>query len=137
MLVGCLLLVPVLLIATSLGAMYLFSQSNAGASTQSLGFGTGGSECELANVADSFTVGETIRFVAAFEPELPAGATVTVSIERDGTELTDLGDSVTFEDAVPCFSGTVPASEPGQYRVVFEIDPSTMPPLVGELDVTP
>ncbi len=137
MLVGCLLAVPVILVAMSLGAVYLFSQVNPGPNIQSLGFGTGGSECELANVADTFAVSETIRFVAEFEPELPAGATVTVSIERDGVELTDLGDSITFDEAVPCIHGTVPVSEPGHHRVVLVVEPSSMPPLEGEFDVTP
>ena len=136
MLVGCLLLVPVLLIVTSLSAMYLFSQSNAGASIQSLGSAPAHPN---ASSRTSPTRSRSARPSVSWLRSSPssADATVTVSIGRDGIELTDLGDSVTFEEAVPCFSGTVPASEPGHYRVVFEIDPSTMPPLVGELDVTP
>jgi hypothetical protein len=106
------------------------------ADIQSVGFGTGGSGCTIEGVGSSFPLGVEIRDVVTFSPALPTGATVQIRVEHNGAELTDMRETLTIEDPAPCIHGAMTPPEVGHYRVVYEISPSTMPPISGEFEVT-
>ncbi len=137
LLIGCFLIVA-LLIAGPLVATAIFDQlGSSGADSQTIGFGTGGTGCTLTNVALSFPRGVPIRDVLTFSPALPAGGTVTIKVERNGTELVDLREMITVDEPSDCIYGTMPSLEIGHYRMEYEVSPSTVPAISGEFDVTP
>ena len=103
---------------------------------QAVGFGTGGSACGLTGTAGSFPVGTPIRIVASFSPALPADSSVTVSWDRDGTQLTSRREIVRLDDPADCIYSTHESLPPGQYRIEYRVDSSAMPPLAGEFEVT-
>jgi hypothetical protein len=103
----------------------------------SVGFGTGGSECELTGGASSFTIGVPIRYALTISPALPAGGSVEIRVEKDGIELVELHDTVTVEEPAPCIYSTLADWEIGEYRFEYSIEPSALPPIVGEFEVTP
>ena len=108
------------------------------AAIESIGFGTGGSQCTLANQAPSFAVGVPVQFVATFSPDLPAGSSVAISLSRDGTALPDLSGTVNVDVAENCIGGTWKSLDAGHYLVTLTVSSGTgMPPLAGEFDVTP
>jgi hypothetical protein len=131
-------LVGALLLGLPLIALFVLDRTgSSGPDMQTVGFGTGGSECSLTDVASSFQLGVPIRSVLTFSPALPAGGTVTISVEHDGTELVDRRQTLTLDEPAPCVYGTMTPDEVGHYRVRYTIEPSTMAPMVGEFDVTP
>ena len=132
LLIGCFLIVALLIAAPLVLTAIL-----GGPSFQSIGFGTGGSGCDLTNVASTFPRGVPIRDVLMFSPELAAGGTVTIKVELNGTELVDLRDTVKVDEPSGCIYGTWPALEPGHYRVEYKVSPSKMPPISGEFEVVP
>jgi hypothetical protein len=71
------------------------------------------------------------------EPALPTGGTVMVTMERDGAEVAEAGQTITVTEPAPCVWGTLPGLEPGHYRMIYTISPSQMPPASGEFDITP
>jgi hypothetical protein len=103
---------------------------------QSVAFGTGGSGCDITGVASSFPLGVEVIDVVTFSPALPTGATVQIRVEHNGIELTEMRDTLTIEEPAPCVHGAMTPPEVGHYRVVYEISPSSMPPISGEFDVT-
>jgi hypothetical protein len=103
---------------------------------QSVGFGTGGSECGLTGTAASFPAGTPIRIVASFSPALPAGSTVTIFWERDGTQLTSRREIVRLDETADCIYSTHESLPAGHYRVEYQVDSSAMAPLAGEFEVT-
>ena len=123
------LLIGIALVAGSLGAC------TAGVVSQ--GFGTGGSECILTGESSSFPLGVDIRDVLTISPALPAGGTVEITIQKDGTELVERRETFTAEEPTECIYGSLAGLEVGHYRVTYSIDPSSVPPIVGEFEVTP
>jgi hypothetical protein len=137
LLLGC-IVVATLLVAGPLIATWILDQpGSSGADFQAVGFGTGGSECTLTDVASSFKQGVPIRDVLTLSPDLPAGSTVTVKVEMNGAELVDLRDTINFTEPAACIYGTLSGLEVGDYRVEYGITPSTMPPASGTFSVTP
>jgi len=108
------------------------------AAVESIGFGTGGQTCTLANEASSFASGVPVQFVSVFTPELPAGDTVNISLTQDGRDRPDLSGTVHLDVAQNCIGGVWRTLSAGHYRVVIESASDTgMPALAGEFDVTP
>jgi hypothetical protein len=135
--IGCLIIGAVLVGLPLVFTALLDRQGSNGPELQAVGFGTGGSGCDLANVGSSFAVGVAIRDVLTVEPALQPGAVVTITTERNGTELVDLHETITIEEPAPCIYGTMPSLDPGHYRVVYDVQPRSMPAISGEFDVTP
>ena len=131
-----LLLLAAILIGVPLGVVLFFNQSEPGPELQSLGFGTGGSGCNLTDQASSFPVGVPIRVVLTLEPALRTGGTARFTIAKDGSELTEMGETISVTEPAPCIHGTLPELEVGHYRVQYAIDPSAISPIRGEFDVT-
>jgi hypothetical protein len=138
---GCWLIL-VLSLVGSLAATALLDALGTGApgsgapEAMSVAIGTGGSGCTVTNIAETFPLGVQVRHVVTFSPPLPAGATVSIRVERDGVELTDLRQTISFDEPAPCIHGAMTPPETGHYRLVYEINPSSMPPLSGEFEVT-
>ena len=84
----------------------------------------------------SFPVGVPIRYVLTISPALPAGGSVEIRVEKDGTELVELRDTVTVTEPAPCIYSTLAEWEVGLYRLEYSIEPSGLPPIVGEFEVT-
>ena len=103
-----------------------------------LGFSSDGSECTLGEAAESFATGVPIHVVLEMSPALPIGGTVSVTVEKDGVELVDARQTLTMDEPTPCIYATLRelVAEPGHYRLSYTISPTTMPPVVGEFDVT-
>ena len=99
----------------------------------SIGFGTGGVDCDLESVGSTFTAGSTVRMVATISPLPP---NVTIQASKDGEPLHD-PQVVELDGTVPCAYGELPDLEPGRYQVVVTIPGSPLPPLTAEFDVTP
>jgi hypothetical protein len=109
----------------------------SGPNMQSIGFGRGGSECELTDVARTFPHGVPVRFVMTFSPSLPAGGTALIKMYKDGTELAYPSETYTAERSTSCIHATYPSLDVGHYRLEVTVNPSMMPPASGEFDVTP
>ena len=108
------------------------------AAVETIGFGTGGSNCTLANTASTFAAGVPVQFVATFAPNLPAGSSVAISLSQDGKNLPDLSGRVKLDAARNCIGGVWRSLEAGHYRVVLKPSSgSALPSLAGEFDVTP
>ena len=113
------------------------ASTGGGPDVTSVGFSTGGSECTLGVAASSFAAGVPIHAVLTMSPPLPAGGSVTVSVEKDGVDVADARQTIDMTEAAPCVWGTLPKLEVGHYRMTYAITPSAMPPVSGEFDVTP
>jgi hypothetical protein len=112
----------------------LLSGGCSGPQVETIGFGDGGSGCEITHPASSFPAGATVWMVATFEP-LPSS--VTISLSRDGAPSSG-PTKVDLDGSQPCVNGTFPNLEAGHYEIVINTIPeSQMPPLTGEFDVTP
>jgi D-glucuronyl C5-epimerase C-terminus len=121
------------LTALALSALLLVGGCSA-SEVQSIGFGTGGSGCDLTDVASTFAAGVIVRMVATFSP-LPSS--VTVSTTKDGLHF-DGPTTVKLDGSQNCVSGSLPNLPSGHYKTVIStIPPSQMPALTGEFDVTP
>jgi len=120
------------------GAVAFFdSLVSSGPNMQSIGFGRGGSECDLTDQARSFPHGVPVRFVMTFSPSLPAGGSAKSKLSKDGTELVDFRSTYTAAGSTSCIHATYPPLDVGHYRLEVTISPSMMPPSSGEFDVTP
>jgi hypothetical protein len=108
-----------------------------GPNLTAVGFSTDGSGCAIGTSASSFAEGVSIHTVLTMEPALSAGGTVRVTLEKDGTEIVDAGQTITLTEPAPCVWGTLPGLDPGHYRMTYTISPSPMGPSSGEFDVTP
>ena len=102
-----------------------------------MGFGTGGSECELTGTAESYVVGTPVHLVVTFSPALPAGATVTITTMREGAERVSSRKTVELDPTDTCVSGTLPELEVGHHVVRADFDPSSMPPFEADIEITP
>ncbi len=131
-----LVLVGAIFLGVPLGVMLFFDSAGSGPEMQSLGFGTGGSGCNLTDQASSFPVGVPIRVVLTLEPALRTGGSARFTIAKDGSELTEMGETISVAEPAPCIHGTLPELEVGHYRVQYAIDPSAISPIRGEFDVT-
>jgi hypothetical protein len=136
LLLGCAIVAVVLLAGPLIALAILDGSGSGGPATQSVGFGTGGSECTLTDTATSFPAGTPIRAVATFSPDVSSG-TITVRMYRDGAELVGMRETVRIEEPTSCIHATLAPLDVGHYRVEYEVDPSPMPPLSGEFDITP
>jgi hypothetical protein len=127
-----------------LGTTAIFSLTLSGAfgamggssSIESVGFGTGGTDCAITGTASTFTPADPVRAVAEFSPELPTGTVVKIWLSLDGTVLESSRASLTLDAPAGCVSGAlsdVPLAT-GHYR--WDISPDTAPPISGEFDVT-
>ena len=135
--IGC-LIIGALLVAPPLIFLAIYEgHGSNGPELQSVAFGTGGSGCDLDTVASSFPVGVPIRGVLTLEPGLRAGDVVTITVERNGTELVGRRETVRIETAADCISGTMRSLDAGHYRVTYAVSSSHVPPIEGEFDVTP
>ena len=142
-LLGCLIGAAVAFLGLPLLAVAILDNVNTGSGTvqsvpaiQSVGFGTGGSECRLTGTATSFSAGTPIRIVASFSPALPADSSVTIFWERDGTQLTSRREIVRLDEPADCIYSTHESLPAGHYRIEYQVDSSAMPPLAGEFEVT-
>jgi hypothetical protein len=113
------------------------TSSDGGPNVTSVGFSVGGSGCTLGDAATSFAAGVPIRTVLTMSPALPTGGTVTVTVEKDGAEITEARQTITMDEPAPCIWGRLPALEVGHYRMTYAISPSAFPPVSGEFDVVP
>jgi hypothetical protein len=134
--IGC-ALVAALFLAGPLIFLAIYNLSSpASPGVQTVEFGRGGSGCAVTRTDTSFPPGTLIRAVAMFAPELQAGTRVAVSMYLDGAELDDYRQVVAVEEPSDCvFLGLAPM-EPGRYRLEFAVDPSSLPPVSGEFDIT-
>jgi hypothetical protein len=142
-LLGCLIGAAVVFLGLPLLATAILDNAGTNNGTvqsvpsfQSVGFGTGGSECTLTGTAASFPAGTPIRIVASFSPALAAGSSVTISWERDGIQLTSRREIVRFDEPADCIYSQHDALPLGKYRIEYELESSAMPPLAGEFEVT-
>jgi hypothetical protein len=137
---GCTVLVVLAVVGSLVATLVLDMSPRApevqAPDLQSVAFGTGGSGCTITGVASSFPLGVEIRDVVTFSPALPTGASVQIRVEHNGTELTEMREALTIEEPAPCIHGAMTPPESGHYRVVYEISPSSLPPISGEFDVT-
>jgi hypothetical protein len=118
------------------GLVLVVAGCGAGA-VQSIGFGTGGSGCDLAHAASTFSAGSAVDMVAQFSPALPSGDTVSVTVSRDGTPVPELGSSLTLDGPHDCLRGSMSNLEPGHYQYAISSAVSTgMPTLTAQFDVT-
>ena len=143
MLLGCLIGAAVAFLGLPLLAVAILDNVDTGSRTvqsvpslESVGFGTGGSECTLTGTATSFSAGTPIRIVASFSPALPADSSVTIFWERDGTQLTSRREIVRLDESADCIYSTHESLPAGHYRIKYELESSAMPPLAGEFEVT-
>jgi hypothetical protein len=137
LLVGAGVIVVLFIVGSFIAVQILDRVSPGTSDIQSLAFGTGGSECQISGLTSTFRLGESVRSVVTFEPALQAGDTVSITVERDGTELIEQRDTVTMVEPAPCIHSTWMPTDTGHYRVVYTIDPSAVPPIEGAFDVLP
>jgi hypothetical protein len=134
--IGCLF--ALLILAPPLVFVYLHDATGPGGpNLVSVGFGTGGSECTLTGTAENYVVGTPVRIVVTFSPGLPAGATVTITTMREGAERVSSRETVVVDATDTCVAGTLPELEVGRHVVRVDFDPSSMPPLEDEIEITP
>ena len=133
---GCAIIVALAVVGRLIATLVLDTSGPRTPDIQSVAFGTGGSGCDITGVAPSFPLGVEIRDVVTFSPALPTGASVQIRVEHNGTELTEMRGTLTIEEPAPCIHGAMTPPEVGHYRVVYEISPSSMPPISGEFEVT-
>jgi hypothetical protein len=120
-------------LATPITALALVVIGCGASEVASIGFGTGGTDCELESVESTFPAGATVRMVATITP-LPGS--VTIVTMRDGEPIHD-PQTVELDGSVPCTYGNLPNLDAGHYQVVVTIPGSQKPPLTGDFDVTP
>jgi hypothetical protein len=109
---------------------------NGRSSVESVGFGTGGTDCTLATTATHFSSADQIRVVAEFSPELSTGTVVKIWLSRDGKALESTRQTFTLDASTGCISGGL-SDAPlavGHYR--WDISPDTAPAISGDFDVT-
>jgi hypothetical protein len=106
-------------------------------SIESVGFGTGGTDCDLTTVGSTFAPADPIRSVAEFSPELPAGTVITMRLSLGGKELDAYRETLTLDTASGCISGPVSAIPlaAGHYR--WAVSPDKGPEAIGEFDIVP
>jgi hypothetical protein len=133
---GCMVVVVLFLLAPLVATAILDQTGTPGSGLRTVGFGTGGDECELTGVTSSFPSGMPIHVVAAFDPSLTSGTTVRIVLRRNGTDIVGAPETVRIDEPTDCMYGTYESLGPGDYEVRYEIDPSEMPALVGSFSVT-
>jgi hypothetical protein len=132
---GCLIGGVLLLVIGPLTIVGILNTAGIGtAATYTVGFGTGGTGCELSTSGDTFPAGTEVRIVATFSPNLPAGSTVSVSMERNGTALPSQHVTIRVDEPMNCIHGTIPSLDAGHYRVLYE-SASIAGPISAEFDI--
>ena len=102
-----------------------------------VGVGTGRSDCDLTGQGTTFQQGTPIHVVMTMSPALPAGGTVTTTLEIDGNEIDHNTVTATeASDSESCLWTDLPDPDVGHYRLTIETDPSTLPPTIIEFEVT-
>ncbi len=133
---GVLIAASLVLVVAAIVAIYLVLVGPSSASR--LGFGTGGTECDLDERRSSFTVGEPIRIAVDFNPELVIGTEVAFRLLRDGTQVESYAGSLILAEPTPCIHTTL-SGEPlpaGHYQFEVVVASDTVPPLSGEFDIS-
>lgn len=103
-------------------------------SVQSLGFGTGGTACEISGPAAAFDVGEVVHMAATFS--VPPKH-VDIAVTRDGTP-DDHSGSIDLGEADNCVIATFDDLVAGHYVVTLTpVPPLGTPPLSGAFEVAP
>ena len=98
-----------------------------------IGFGTGGTDCEpLEDVGSTFPAGSTVRMVATMSP-LPTS--VVVHMMKDGDTIQ--GPETVYLNGMSCLGAELRNVAAGQYEFELTIPGSQLPPLTGSFDVTP
>ena len=120
------------LLGTSIAIAFL-GAGCGGSEAASIGFGTGGTDCELQGEASTFSPGTTVHMVASFDP---TPSSVTVMATKDGTPLEPLR-SVDLDGTVPCIYADIANVRAGHYEFVVTNPESKLPPLAGGFDVLP
>ncbi|HEY8637096.1 MAG TPA: hypothetical protein VIL81_07505 [Candidatus Limnocylindrales bacterium] len=131
--------VVILVISVAIYAVVLggFLGPGDSSSIESVGFGTGGTDCDLTTVGSTFAPADPIRSVAEFSPELPAGTVITMRLSLGGKELYGYRETLTLDTASGCISGPVsdiPLAA-GHYR--WAVSPDSGPEAIGEFDIVP
>ena len=135
--VGCLVFALLFLGLPLIATAILDATGPGGPNLVTMGFGTGGTECELTGTAEDYAVGTPVHVVVTFSPALQAGATVTITTMREGAERVSSRETVEIDRTTPCVFGTLPELEVGHHVVRVDVDPSAMQPLEGEIEITP
>lgn len=117
-------------------AIYLVLVGPSSASR--IGFGVGGTECELTDRRSTFAAGEDIRIAAEFNPELTTGTEVAFRLVRDGVELESYRGTLTLAEATDCIHTTLSGEplSPGRYRFEVVVASDTIPPLDGAFEIS-
>ena len=125
-----------LLVAAAMIALYVVFVGPSNGS--GVGFGTGGTECDLAERKTRFAIGEPISIAVDLNPELAAGTEVAFRLLGDGAELASYRGSLTLAESTDCIHTTL-SGEPlpvGHYRFEVVVASDTQPPLSGEFDIS-
>jgi hypothetical protein len=128
-------------VVLALGVTAIFFAAVSGvfgdpSSIESVGFGTGGTDCTLTTTSRTFAPADPVRAVAEFTPELPTGTIVKISLSLNGNVLESSRQTLTLDAPAGCISGAVSDTPlaTGHYR--WDVSPDTGPPIGGEFDVT-
>ncbi|MEA2620214.1 MAG: hypothetical protein QOC97_987, partial [Chloroflexota bacterium] len=106
-------------------------------SIESVGFGTGGTDCDLTTVGSTFRPTDPIRSVARFSPELPAGTIVTMRLSLGGKELEAYRETLTLDTSSGCISGLVSDIPLAAGHYEWDVSPNKGPDGIGEFDIVP
>lgn len=109
--------------------------ATGGPSVESVGFGTGGTDCSLATTATRFSSADPIRVVAEFSPELSTGTVVKIWLSLDGKVLESSGQSLTLDAPAGCISGPLSDTPLAVGHCRWDISPDTAPAISGGFDV--
>ena len=102
-------------------------------SVQTLGFGTGGTACEISGATTTFAVGQVVHMAATFS-EPPKHVEITVT--RDGAP-DDHSGSIDMGEAENCVIANYDDLVAGHYVVTLTPVPAlATPPLSGAFEVT-
>ncbi len=131
--VGAIIVVAVVAIATVAGLMFLGSQV-AGELKGTVEFGTGGSGCIATGSASSFSVGRDLHVVAHLERSVAAGETVTLLVSVDGTQLGTRPETMT--DSADCLFEDLDTTDldAGRYHLEFRAADEVL--AMGDLTLT-
>jgi hypothetical protein len=134
---GCVIAGALVFLIGPLVALGILSVTGLGTAAEyAIYVGTGGIDCDLTDTGDTFPVGTEVRVIANFSPSLPAGSTVSINVERDGTDLPDEHIVLDVDTEANCIHGTFPFLEPGHHVVRYESDALAGPGISAEFDIT-
>lgn len=112
----------------------LFAIGCSSGSVQTLGFGTGGTACEVSGSVTTFTVGQVVHMAATFS--VPPKH-VDIAITRDGAPDKHSG-AIEMGETEDCVAATFDDLVAGHYVVTLTPVPAlATPPLSGAFEVAP